>query len=86
MCFSSVEPSKPRQKRHTRKSKAKPICKYAKISVMVIEHLSSFDFAVYDGDVDHYDTLQEVDEKLILLLIVMGISNKADIVKMIKSC
>ena len=45
-----------------------------------------FDFAVCDGNVDYYDALQEVDEKLILLLIVMGISNKADIVKMIKSC
>ena len=27
LCFSSVEPSKPHQKRHTRKSKAKLICK-----------------------------------------------------------
>ena len=85
MCFSSVEPSKPHQKRNTRKSKAKLICKYAKTSVMVIEHLL-FDFVVSDGYVDYHDALQEVDEKLILLLIIMGISNKADIVKMIKSC
>ena len=51
---------------------------------MVIEHLL-FDFVVSDCYVDYHDTLQEVDENLILMLmvtlIILGISNKADIVK-----
>ena len=51
---------------------------------MVIEYLL-FDFVVVDGYVDYHDALQEVDENLILMLmvtlIILGISNKADIVK-----